>query len=113
MSEAIEKAHERLADQIVAQKEAFIKRAVANELGDEPPGLTDLRGRLHCYSMPDGVERWTLDNKHILTLWPPQYQTRGSIAIRATVQGKILNEPEPEALPEQGETLILPSQEGK
>lgn len=105
-----------LAEQIIAQKEALIKRAVANELDSEAPGLLDLQGRLSCVSFPESdagraCELWSLDNKHILTTYAPRYIKMPG-GYRAIVDGVVHNEPEPESLPESGEIVNYIGPEG-
>lgn len=96
---------EQISAQLVAQKEAILKRAVANALEGEPPGLVDLQGRLHVVKRQDGSEVWTLDNVAIVTIGPVQYQHKGDEVVRASLPATFHNEPEPEALPETGEVI--------
>lgn len=85
---------EQISAQLVAQKEAILKRAVANALGGEPPGLVELQGRLHCVTRQDKSEVWTLDNVPIVTISPVQYQHKGSEVVRASLPATFHNEPE-------------------
>lgn len=95
--------HKRVTAQIVAQKEALILRAVGNEL-DDVPGLNELQGRLTCTTVAGRHECWSLDNKHILTVYPPQFVGQGD-KIRAVLNGVVHNEPEPE--PVEGATEYI------
>lgn len=97
---------DRLARQLVQQKEAVLKRALsfAFETQPEPPGLTELQGRLCCRVVGGETEVWTLDGKLLATIYKPTYSGSGD-RMRVHLQYKIENEPEPEALPETGEVI--------
>lgn len=96
---------EQISAQVIAQKESILKRAVGNALAGEPPGLTELQGRLHCVACLDGAEVWSLDNVEIVTVGPLQYQYKGKEVVRVSLPATIHNEPEPEPLPEEGEVI--------
>lgn len=81
-----------------AQREALLKRAIRNELGDDPGPLA---GRLSMTEQ-DGVQRWHVDGKHVATTYPPALLSGG----RVVLPGEIHNEPEPEAVPGVTEYII-------
>lgn len=93
----------RLAEQLVSQKEALIKRGVANAVQGEPPGLLDLQGRLMCHTQ-NRTEYWSLDGELIAIIGPPRFVGTGN-NMRAVISGEVVNEPEPESLPESGEVV--------